>query len=184
MKKLLMAGALGAAFAASPAAAQSATASDDFGVVALVQFECSVDDPETVFFGFLDIEEDSGSDALSLTENRYVERQRIWTSCNYPASITLEGDAMQNFLQTNDGPDADDFTDELQYRLRLRADDNTDFATVEHRTADGSATTVAQTGAFHNRAVLRTVINVNDQESPRPLAGFYAAVATVTLGAI
>ncbi|MEM7781251.1 MAG: hypothetical protein AAF697_12755 [Pseudomonadota bacterium] len=181
MKKLLF-GAAAAALISSPAMA-APTASDDFAVVAAVQFECSVDDPETVFFGLLDIEEDSGADALLLSDDRYVERQRIWASCNYPTSITLEATPMTNLFFVNDGPDAEDFTDVLHYRLRMRADDNDDFQEVNLRTVDDSAQSVFQPDAFHNRAVLRTVINANDNPQ-RPLAGIYLGIAEVTLGAI
>lgn len=181
MKKVLFA-AGAVALMSSPAMA-APSASDTFLVAAGVQLECSVDDPDTVFFGALDIEEDSGADALLLTEDRYVERQRIWASCNYPTSITLEAAPMVNILQANDGPDAGDFQDFLHYRLRLRANNNTDFTEVNHRTIDGPSSSEFQADAFHNNAVLRTVVNANDNPL-RPLAGIYVSVATVTLGAI
>lgn len=181
MKKLLL-GAAAAALISTPAMADP-SASDTFLVGAAVQPECSVDDPDPVFFGLLEIEEDSGSDALLLTEDRYVERQRIWASCNYPTSITLSAIPMFNLLQANDGPDAEDFTDVLHYRLRMRADDNDDFSEVNLRTIDESTSSEFQPDAFHNRAVLRTVINANDNPA-RPLAGIYLGIAEVTLGAI
>ncbi|MEL7445025.1 MAG: hypothetical protein AAGK02_04345 [Pseudomonadota bacterium] len=181
MKKLLLAAAA-TALISTPALA-GPTASDTFLIGAGVQAECSVDDPDTVNFGLLDIEEDSGSDALLLSEDRYVERQRIWASCNYPTSITLDAIPMINLLQSNDGPDAEDFTDVIHYRLRMRADDNDDFAEVNLRTIDESTSSEFQPDAFHNRAVLRTVINANDNPE-RPLAGIYLGIAQVTLGAI
>ena len=181
MKKLVLATAATALFAAPAMAAP--TASDTFLVGAGVQAECSVDDPDAVVFGLLDIEEDSGADALLLSEDRYVERQRVWASCNYPTSITLEAAPMVNLFQTNDGADAEDFTDVIHYRLRMRADDNTDFAEVNLRTVDESSSSVFQPDAFHNRAFLRTVVNANDNPL-RPLAGIYLGVARVTLGAI
>ncbi|MEP0191736.1 MAG: hypothetical protein ABJP70_14050 [Erythrobacter sp.] len=181
MKKLTLAAAA-TALVATPAMADP-TASDTFLVGAAVQAECSVDDPDAVVFGLLDIEEDSGADALLLSEDRYVERQRIWASCNYPTSITLEAIPMVNLFQTNDGADAEDFTDVIHYRLRMRADDNDDFAEVNLRTIDENSSSVFQPDAFHNRAFLRTVINANDNPA-RPLAGIYVGVAQVTLGAI
>ena len=181
MKKVLLAAAAAAVFTTPAMAAPSA--SDTFLVGAGVQPECSVDDPDTVVFGLLDIEEDSGSDALLLSEDRYVERQRIWASCNYPTNITLEALPMANLLQVNDGPDAEDFTDRIHYRLRLRADDNDDFSEVNLRTIDGPFSSEFQPDAFHNRAVLRTVINANDNPL-RPLAGIYLGIARVTLGPI
>lgn len=183
MKKLLFTTAAFAAAAAATPAMAAPTDIQGFFVTAGVQAECSVEDPDNVNFGLLSIEEDAGPDALLLEEQRYVERQRIWTSCNYPTSITLAAVPMQNVVQANDGPDAGDFTDVLHYRLRLRANNNTDFTEVNLRTIDSTIETEFQSDAFHNNAVLRTVVNRNDNPL-RPLAGPYVGFAVVALGII
>ena len=182
MKKYVLAASI-AALVSSPAFAGS-PARDTFTIEASVPLECSVDDPVNVNFGELAVINDSGAGALLLEENRFVERQRIWVSCNYPTTITLEGQPMENTTNRVVGPEAAQFTDQLNYRLRLRASGNgTPFSDLELRTVDNSSVSETPGTAFHNRAQLRTVINTNDLDK-RLLAGDYQATATITVGAI
>lgn len=182
MKKIMLA-TVAAAIVSTPAMA-APNDSESFTLGARIQLECSVEDPETVRFGRLDINEDPGADALLLAPGRYDSGQQIWSSCNYPTDITITGEPMANIDQANDGADAGDFQDFLHWRMTWRPSGAIDFLQVNHRTVNGNpSTTRTQTDAFHNDALLNTAIS-SDDNTLRPLAGRYRAIATVSLGAI
>ena len=183
MKKLLLAATAApfALFATSAVAGD--TSSEDLDISATVLPECSLADLSAVDFGNLAINTASGPDALLLTGVRYDNGQRTWTSCNYAANITIEGEPMVNQDQVNDGPDAGDFTDELNYRITWRADNGSDFRQANLRTVNGSSVTRTQLGAFHNNAIVNTALAVEDNPL-RPLSGTYTATATLTVGPV
>lgn len=184
MKKILFAAVASTALMASPSFAAPIDA-DAFIIGANVQAECSLENPSDVNLGTLSIEEDPGSGALRITDNA-SDTQRVWASCNYPVNVrlrtTLGG---LRTAQLNDGPDSADFTNIISYRLSLDPSDGTAFVPVELQTTGAplQAATEFQADAFHDRARLR--VRVLRADNPlRPLAGTYADIAIVTLGAI
>jgi len=183
MKKLLLVAAAAPIAMIATGASAADTASEDLEISATVLPECSLADLTPVDFGTLAINTAAGQDALLLTGDRADSGQQTWTSCNYAANITIEGQPMQNQTQDNTGPDSGDFTDELNYRITWRSDNGNDFLQANLRTAEESSVTRAQTGAFHNNAIVNTAL-VTADNSLRPLSGTYTATATLTLGAI
>jgi hypothetical protein len=183
MKKLLLATAVVPFVFAATAAGAADTSSEDLEINAVVLQECSLADLAPVNFGTLAIDTAAGPNALLLTGTRQDSGQQAWTSCNYAATITIEGQAMENLDQQNTGPDSGDFTDKLNYRITWRPDNNNDFLQANLRTVNGSVVSRAQQGAFHNNAIITTAL-VTEDNPQRPLAGTYTAVATLTLGAI
>ncbi|MGB3710243.1 MAG: hypothetical protein WA985_00985 [Erythrobacter sp.] len=183
MKKLIFAAAAAPIALIASGASAAETTSEDLQISATVLPECSLADLAPVDFGTLAINTAAGSDALLLTGTRQDSGQQTWTSCNYAANITIEGQPMQNQDQDNTGPDAGDFTDELNYRITWRSDNANDFLQANLRTANQTSVTRAQTGAFHNNAIVNTAI-VTEDNPLRPLSGTYTATATLTLGAI
>ena len=183
MNKLVIAAAAAPFALFATGASAAATSSEDLDISATVLPECSLADLTPVDFGTLAINTASGRDALLLTGTRQDSGQQAWTSCNYAASITIEGQPMENQDQDNTGPDAIDFTDELNYRITWRSDNANDFLQANLRTVNGTTVTRAQTGAFHNNALINTAL-VTEDNPLRPLSGTYTATATLTLGAI
>lgn len=183
MKKLLVCAVVAPAAMFAAAAQAAPTSSEDLEIRASVLPECSLADLAPVNFGSLAINTAAGPDALLLTGTRQDSGQQVWTSCNYAATISIEGQPMVNQDQSNTGPDAGDFTDRLNYRITWRSDNGTDFLQANLRTAQTSVVTRAQNGAFHNNAIVNTALAVEDNPL-RPLSGTYFAVATLTLGAI
>lgn len=183
MKKFAIAAAAAPLALIATGASAADTASEDLEIRATVLPECSLADLTPVDFGTLAINTASGPDALLLTGTRQDSGQQAWTSCNYAANITIEGQPMQNQDQDNTGPDAGDFTDELNYRITWRSDNGNDFLQANLRTVNGTTVTRVQNGAFHNNAIINTALATEDNPL-RPLSGTYTAVATLTLGAI
>lgn len=184
MKKIFVA-ALAASVFATPAYAQSATASDSFQITANVQNECSIDDPNNVVLD-VSINENSGQNALKINGSDST-LQNIWVSCNYNANLTVEANELVNAagaaLAANDPLD---FTNKIAYFIKLEPNSGNNGSPFPHVTANtknGPATTTKQAdGAFHDFARLNVVLPQGDQ-TKRPVAGDYTAVATITLGA-
>jgi len=183
MKKLLTAATVASFGLVATAAHAGPTSSESLDITANVAQECSLADLTNVDFGSIAIDTASGPDALLITSSRIDSGQQVWTSCNYAATIFIEGDAMENQTQSNTGPDAGDFTDKLNYRMTWRSDNANDFLQANLRTVNGSVVSRAQNGAFHNNALLNTAFVPADNPL-RPLSGTYTATATLTLGAI
>lgn len=186
MKKLLMAAVAATAISSPAFAAPDDT--DSFLIGATVQLECSLENPSGVNLGGLSINEAPGNTALLLNAPESDE-QRVWASCNYGATtrlITTAG-GLRNLTANNDGPDAADFTDTIEYRLALTPSSGTPFQSVSMNTnglgALGSAA-VNQPDAFHDQARLTVTVNPADQSGRRPLAGIYADLAIVSLSPI
>lgn len=185
MKKILLAAVAATSLMSAPAFAAPIDLKG-FVIGASVAPECSLDQPADVSLGQLQIETDPGAGALRITDNA-SDTQRVWASCNYPVNVrlrtTLGG---LRTAQLNDGPDSGDFTNVIEYRLSLEPSDGTSFTGVELNTAEHGILgqeTVAEPDAFHDRARLR--VRVLRSDNPlRPLAGTYADIAIVTLGAI
>ncbi|MEE4209941.1 MAG: hypothetical protein V2I43_11800 [Parvularcula sp.] len=184
MKKLLMAAGVAPFALIATTAHAGETAQEDLLISATVLPECSLADLAPVDFGTLAINTAAGPDALLLTGDRQDSGQQAWTSCNYAATITIEGQPMQNQDQDNTGPDQGDFTDQLNYRITWRSDNGNDFLQANLRTVNATTVTRAQTGAFHNNAIINTALVTEDQGGLRPLSGTYTATATLSLGAI
>ncbi|MEQ5789305.1 hypothetical protein J3454_15545 [Erythrobacter sp. NFXS35] len=183
MKKILLAVATAPLAFMAVGAHAAETSSEDLEISATVLPECSLADLNPVNFGTLAINTAAGPDALLLTGTRQDSGQQVWTSCNYAATISIEGQPMENQDQQNTGPDAGDFTDELNYRITWRSDNGNDFLQANLRTAQSSVVSRVQNGAFHNNAIVNTALATEDNPL-RPLSGTYTAVATLTLGAI
>ncbi len=183
MKKLILVAAAAPIAMIATGASAADTTSEDLEITATVLPECSLADLTPVDFGTLAINTAAGPDALLLTGTRQDNGQNTWTSCNYAANITIEGQPMENQDQENTGPDAADFTDELNYRITWRSDNGNDFLQANLRTVNATTVTRAQNGAFHNNAIVNTAL-VTEDNPLRPLSGTYTATATLTLGAI
>ena len=183
MNKMTLIAAAPLAMMASAAIA-GPTDTQDFTISATIQPECSLEDPQDVNFGTLAINEDAGEDALQGTFGRRNNTQNIWVSCNYGADMSISSGPMVHTTEVNDGPDAADFTDEIDLRWGLEASDGTAFRKMFFDTKTKSGDNKTNADAFHDDAILS--VNVNDQDlgDLRPLAGDYQAVATINLGAI
>ncbi len=183
MKKLLAIAVATTALMSSPAFAQ-ASASDSFTVTATVQPECSIDDPQNVNFNNVSINQDSGSNALLINQEFHNTFQNIWASCNYGARITISSqNGGLTTTEANDGPDAVDFTNVIEYRASLSPTANSAFLPAFLFTHNSTSGSRVQTDAFHDNASLRVYIFSGDNPK-RPLAGTYTDVATVALGPV
>jgi type 1 fimbria pilin len=180
MKKLLLAAAA-SALVSAPALAADAD-SNSFDVTATVLPECSIEDPDNVNFGNISINEDPGSDALLIDQQFHNQNQKIWVSCNYGAKMTIssQNGGLVNPV-ANDGPDAGDFTNVIEYRASLTASSNNAFLTTHLFTHSGNSGSRINPDAFHDEANLRVYIYQGDNPL-RPLAGTYSDVATVSVG--
>lgn len=184
MKKFAVAALAATSVFATPAYAQSATASDSFNITGNVQNECSIDDPQDVTFA-ININEDSGANALLINGNS-SNQQRIWVSCNYATTLTVSGTELENAAGAAAvANDPNDFTNVINYFIKLEpgaAGGPFPHVTMNSKNASNTATGSAA-GAFHDQAKLN--VNIAPGDNPkRPVAGQYTAVATVTLGAI
>lgn len=186
MKKILLAAVAATSLMSAPAFAAPLDFKA-FAITANVQAECSLQSLNDVSLGQLSINTDPGPGALLITGNS-SSSQQAWASCNYPVTIRLR--SLLGGLrgtQLNDGPDAADFTDHINYRLKLQASNGTAFTGAELLTSSsggaGQTSDAIQTDAFHDNAVVSVSVNAADNPL-RPLAGIYADVATITLGAI
>ena len=184
MKKIFVA-ALAASVFATPAYAQSSTAADSFTISANVQNECSIDDPNNVTLD-VSINEDSGPNALKINASNNT-LQNIWVSCNYNASLTVEAPELVNAAGASlAANDPNDFTNKIAYSIKLEpnaGDTGSPFPAVSLTTKNGPVTKTQQAvGAFHDNARLNVNLPAGDQ-TKRPVAGDYTAVATITLGA-
>lgn len=189
MKKILIAAAASTALFSSAAFAQSATDSVDFVVGGTVNQECSIADPTDASFGAFEIEEAPGSIALKINNgSQTASTQNIWVSCNYAAEISgasanggmTNSDAGAAALVANDSAD---FTDVIEYRVRLTSTDGS-FPLFEMQTdGPGSTGPVVAGGAFHNQATLKVYVD-GDDNPKRPVAGTYSDTATLTVGPV
>lgn len=184
MKKFAIAALAATTVLATPAYAQSATASDSFNITGNVQNECSIDDPKDVTFN-ININEDSGANALLINANS-SDQQRIWVSCNYATTLTVSGTELTNAGGAAAAAnDPNDFTNVINYFIKLEpgtAGGPIPQVTMNTKNASNTASGNA-VGAFHDQAKLNVVIAPGDNPK-RPVAGQYTAVATVTLGAL
>jgi spore coat protein U-like protein len=189
MKKLLIAAVASTAFISSTAFAQSSTDSVDFDVNATVNEQCHIQDPADVNFGTITLENSNvpGPDSLTLNNgSQNGSTQSIWVSCNYGAQLTASSangglfNAAGAALVAND---PNDFTDVIEYRVRLTSTDNS-IPLFEFQTdGPGSTGPVVAGGAFHNQATLRVYLDADDTPK-RPVAGDYTDVATLTVGPV
>jgi type 1 fimbria pilin len=187
MKKIIFAALAATTMLATPAFA-APTDSRDLDLSARVRTECSLENPNNVNLGSLSIIRTPGSDALTLDGNSAVEKQNIWASCNYATSlelVTTNGGLTSDNIDNN-GPDAADFTDVIEYRMELRPSDATAWEPVVMRTAfEGPLGDVSQTspGPFHDNAELN--FQVLDEDNPlRPVADTYSDTVVINLGAV
>lgn len=183
MKKLLALAIASTAIASAPAFAAESD-SNSFDVTATVLPECSIEDPDNVNFGNVAINQDPGANALTINQQFHNQTQNVWVSCNYGAKMTISS---QNGGLTNptlnDGPDAGDFTNVIEYRASLTASSNSAFLTTHLFTHSGNSGSRTNTDAFHDEASLRVYIFQGDNPL-RPLAGTYSDVATVAVGPV
>ena len=183
MKKLLAIAIASTAIASAPAFAAESD-SNSFDVTATVQPECSIEDPDNVNFGNIAINQDPGDSALTINQQFHNNNQRLWVSCNYGAKMTISS---QNGGLTNpvlnDGPDAADFTNVIEYRASMTASSNSAFLTTHMFTNQGTTFSRNNNDAFHDEANLRVYIFQGDNPL-RPLAGTYSDVATVAVGPV
>lgn len=188
MKKLAFV-AMAAAMASTSAFAAS-TDSQSLSVTATVDPECSIGDPADVVFDSVVINQDPGAGALlvngqsSGTQNK---NQLLWVSCNYGAQtkIASTNGGLVN-PEPNDGNDAGDFTNVIEYRVSLTPSSNNAFSTHHLFTTSGGAgvsSTFSNTDAFHDEAKLRVYI-FNGDNPLRPLSGTYTDTVTLSLGAV
>ncbi|MBC2778758.1 spore coat protein U domain-containing protein [Parasphingopyxis marina] len=186
MKKLLAIAAASTALISAPALAGD-SASDTLDVTATVQPECSLDDPNNVNFGNISIDQASGPGALLINQQFHNNFQNIWASCNYGARMTIssQNGGLLN-PEPNDGPDAGDFTNVIEYRASMTATSNSAFLTTHlftHTGGPGVSGSRVNADAFHDNASLRVYIFSGDN-SLRPLAGTYTDVTTVSVGPV
>lgn len=189
MKKILIAALASTAFVSSPAFAQSATDTVSFDVDATVNQQCHIQDPADVDFGVITLENSNvpGQDSLTLNNGSQTGSvQNIWVSCNYGAQLTASSANGGLFNSAGAGlvaNDPTDFTDLIEYRIKLTSTDGS-FDNFEFQT-DGAGSTgpVVADGAFHNQATLRVYIDADDNPL-RPVAGDYADTATLTVGPV
>lgn len=185
MKKFAVAALAATSVFATPAYAQSATASDSFNITGNVLNECSIDDPQDVTFPVISINQDSGAGALLINANS-SNQQRIWVSCNYATTLTVSGTELENAAGAAAASnDPNDFTNVINYFIKLEpgaAGGPFPQVTMNSKNASNTANGSAG-GAFHDQAKLNVQIAPGDNPK-RPVAGQYTAVATVTLGAI
>lgn len=182
MKKLLAIAIASTAIVSVPAFAASSD-SNSFDVTAVVQPECSIQDPSNVSFGNVSINQDPGADALKINVSTQNQNQNLWVSCNYGAKMTIssQNGGLTNPV-ANDGPDAADFTNVIEYRASLTST-NGAFLTTHMFTATGTTFSRTNNDAFHDQADLRVYIFQGDNPL-RPLAGTYSDVATVAVGPV
>jgi spore coat protein U-like protein len=182
VKKLLAIAIASTAIVSVPAFAAESD-SNSFDVTATVQPECSIEDPDSVNFGNIAINQDPGASALTINQEFHNSNQSLWVSCNYGAKMTI---STQNGGLTNpvlnDGPDAGDFTNVIEYRASLSSAGNK-FLTTHMFTNQGTVFSRTNTDAFHEEANLRVYIYQGDNPL-RPLAGTYSDVATVAVGPV
>lgn len=188
MRKIVIAAITSVAFISTSANA-APTDSQDVIVNATVQQECSVENPDDFDFGVLGINESPGPTALQITANEDLAEQNIWVSCNYAAQIKLtstNGGLLNSSgaaVAANDDPD---FTNLIEYRLRLVPTDSS-FSAMTLQTNFGGAgvsTSITPAGAFHNEAVLDAEIKLSDNTGERPVAGTYTDTAVINLGPV
>lgn len=189
MKKLAFVAVAAAMVSTSAFAAP--TDQQSLTVTATVAPECSIGDPTDVNFASVIINQDPGAGALLINSTTGAgtqnNNQPLWVSCNYGAQtkIASTNGGLVN-PEPNDGNDAADFTNIIEYRVSITASDSTALLTHHMLTKDGTAghaTTRSNTDAFHDQANLRVYI-ANTDNPLRPLSGTYTDVVTLSLGAV
>lgn len=184
MKKFLIATAMSSTLMASTAFA-AGTDTTSLDVTATVLPECSIEQPTAVTFAEVNINEGAGANALLLQNGSQASSQNVFVSCNYATEITIT--SANDGLLNSDGAalvatDPADFTNLINYRVLLNSTDSS-FPNVDFRTRLEASETATSTGAFHDDALLRIVIDRDDTQK-RPVAGTYSDTATITLGVI
>ena len=185
MKKLVLAAAIFASTAASPAFAQ-ATDSQDLVISATVPQECSIANPSDITFASVGINQAAGSTAL-LMNGQPNSSQNVWTSCNYAAKITVAGAPLLNAAGADIAAnDSADFTNSINYVVAFEPPAaGGPFSKVTLNTRVGATASTTPAGAFHENAKLTVQIPSDPANNPkRPVAGTYTATTTITLGAI
>lgn len=184
MKKLVIAALASSAFVATPALA-APTDSQALNVSGTVQQECSIAAPAAVNFPVVNINEGAGSNALLLRNGSQAQTQNIWVSCNYAAKV---GASSQNGGLLNAAGaalaanDPNDFTNVIEYRVKLDATDNS-FPILDFRTNGAGQDSVNAAGAFHDNALLEVRID-RDDTAKRPVAGVYSDVTVLSVGPV
>jgi Spore Coat Protein U domain len=185
MKRILI---LAAMASVSTSAFAAPSDRQSVAVTATVATECSIGDPADVNFSSVIIDQNAGAGALLInstssggTQNN---NQDVWISCNYGAKTTISS-ANGGLLnpELNDGADATDFTNLIEYRISLTPSTPNAFLTHHLITAQGTTSSRANSDAFHDNANLRVYI-ANIDNTRRPLAGTYSDVATLAVGPV
>lgn len=183
MKRILI---LAAMASVSTSAFAAPDDSQSVAVTATVAPECSIGDPADVNFANVNIDQNAGATALLINSSGGTQNnnQNVWISCNYGAKTTISS-ANGGLVnpEPNDGADAADFTNVIEYRVSLTASNQVAFLTHHLFTATGTTTSRTNTDAFHDNAALRVYI-FNGDNPLRPLAGTYSDVATLAVGPV
>jgi type 1 fimbria pilin len=181
MKKIILMAAIATtAMTATPAFAASSD-SKNFTIRAAVAQECSIQDPENINFGRIEIDRAPGAGALLVTQGRKTVRQNVWVSCNYDGAVMSLTSSSMTSDAVNDGPDAADFTDVIPLRMGI---DAPAIAKMFFDTKTKTGDSKVNADAFHENAELSVVLNPLDLDGKRPLAGRYSAVATLAVGPV
>jgi len=183
MKKFTCVLAVSTLAIAAPAFAQSETSSESFTISAEVPEVCAMADINDVDLGELEINRNSGSEALSLVSNATGSSNDFWISCNDATTLTLSS-ANQGMRNTSrgapTGDDADLFTNKIFYNLRLlNFTDANRSAQPVLRTDRAASTSVP--GTEIHREVTASVTILRDDNPLLLLAGEYEDTATVEI---
>jgi hypothetical protein len=184
MKKLVIAALASSALIATPAFA-GPTDSQALNVSGTVQQECSLAAPTAVTFATVNINEGAGSNALLLKNGSQASAQNIWVSCNYAARVaatSTNGGLTNPAGQSLVNNDAADFTNVIEYRVKLTSTDNS-IPVLEMRTLSETTDSVNAAGAFHDNAALEVRID-RDDTAKRPVAGTYSDVTVLSVGPV
>jgi spore coat protein U-like protein len=183
MKKLLIAGALSSVISAPAFAASSDTV--NFQVTATVPEECSIEQVDTLAFGNISINTSPGENALIVLNSSNNPSDTVWASCNTQARLTLTSANQALVSPSNAGNSDADFTNRINYRLKVDTTDGT-APNPLLITQDDATVFEDSVGAFHDQIVVTASIrNGDNADTTRPLAGTdYADTATITIAAI
>jgi spore coat protein U-like protein len=185
MKKLVIAALAASTIFASPALA-APTDSTSFQVTATVPEECSIEQMSTLNFGAgsLNIVTTPGPNALTLLNSSNNPSQTIWASCNTQAQVQLSSASDGLVSASNAGNTNPEFTNQIEYRLRLQTTDGSVPNLLLITQQAGTTVQANSVGAFHDQVVISADI-ANGDNNLLPLAGTdYTDTATISLTAI
>jgi hypothetical protein len=191
MKKILIAASCAAAFASTPAFAQSSD-SESFEITASVPGTCTIGNPGTINLSALTVNTTAGANALTLVAGNsgYVadSTNNFWVSCNDVNKMTISSANNGRLVRNGAAPTTEEaaqgFTDRIAYHVNAtnyRPNANWQYQPALNEGGVNNFQNSAR-GAIHQEVGMQARIRTNQANNgKRPLAGTYSDTVTVTV---